>query len=43
MTQAGRSGAKTVVIARGGEAAIRRDGRGEQVVALGELVATLTA
>jgi histidyl-tRNA synthetase len=43
MTQAGRTGAQTVVIVRGEEAAIRRDGRGEQVVALDEVVATLTA
>jgi histidyl-tRNA synthetase len=43
MTQAGRSGAKTVVIVRGDEAAIRREGRDEQLVALDELVATLTA
>jgi hypothetical protein len=43
MTQAGRSGAKTVVIVRGEEAAIRRGAGDEQVVALGELVATLTA
>jgi histidyl-tRNA synthetase len=43
MTQAGRSGARTVVIVRGDEAAIRRDGRDEQVVALDEVVATLTA
>jgi histidyl-tRNA synthetase len=43
MTQAGRSGAQTVVIVRGDEAAIRRDGRDEQVVALDEVVATLTA
>jgi histidyl-tRNA synthetase len=43
MTQAGRSGASTVVIVRGEEAAIRRDGRDEQVVALDEVVATLTA
>jgi histidyl-tRNA synthetase len=42
MTQAGRSGASTVVIVRGDEAAIRRDGRDEQLVALDELVATLT-
>jgi histidyl-tRNA synthetase len=42
MTQAGRSGARTVVIVRGGDAAIRRDGRDEQVVALGDVVATLT-
>jgi histidyl-tRNA synthetase len=43
MTQAGRSGASTVVIVRGEEAAIRREGRDEQLVALDELVATLTA
>jgi histidyl-tRNA synthetase len=43
MTQAGRSGARTVVVVRGSDAAIRRDGRDEQVVALGDVVATLTA
>jgi histidyl-tRNA synthetase len=43
MTQAGRSGASTVVIVRGEEAAVRRDGGDEQLVALDELVATLTA
>ena len=43
LTQAGRSGAKTVVIVRGDEAAVRREGTAEQVVALDELVATLTA
>ncbi len=43
LTQAGRSGAKTVVIVRGEEAAIRRDGGEEQVVALDEVVATLMA
>ena len=42
MTQAGRTGARTVVIVRGDEATIRRDGQ-EQAVALGDLVATLTA
>lgn len=42
MTQAGRSGAATVVIVRGEEAAIRRDGGDEQLVALDEVVATLT-
>jgi histidyl-tRNA synthetase len=42
MTQAGRSGATTVVIVRGDEAAIRRGGRDEQVVALDDVVATLT-
>jgi histidyl-tRNA synthetase len=43
LTQAGRSGASTVVIVRGEEAAVRRDGGNEQLVALDELVATLTA
>jgi histidyl-tRNA synthetase len=43
MTQAGRSGASTIVIVRGEEAAVRRDGGDEQLVALDELVATLTA
>ncbi len=43
LTQAGRSGAQTVVIIRTVEAAIRRDGRDEQVVALEDVVATLTA
>jgi histidyl-tRNA synthetase len=43
MTQAGRSGAHTVAVIRGGEATIRRAGRDEQVVTLGDLVATLTA
>jgi len=41
MTQAGRTGARTVVIVRGEEAAIRREGRDEQVVALDDVVATL--
>ena len=43
MTQAGRSGATTIVIVRSEEVAIRRDGRDEQLVALDEVVATLTA
>jgi histidyl-tRNA synthetase len=43
MTQAGRTGAQTVVIVRGAEATIRRGGRDEQVVALEDVVATLTA
>jgi histidyl-tRNA synthetase len=43
MTQAGRSGARTVVIVRADGATIKRAGRDEQVVALGEVVATLTA
>jgi histidyl-tRNA synthetase len=42
MTQAGRTGARTVVIVRGTEATIRRGGQ-EQAVALDEVVATLTA
>jgi histidyl-tRNA synthetase len=42
MTQAGRSGARTVVIVRGAEATIRHDGSDEQVVALDKVVATLT-
>jgi hypothetical protein len=43
MTQAGRSGAHTVVIVRADGATIKREGRGEQDVALAEVVATLTA
>ena len=43
MTQAGRTGARTVVIVRGDDATIRRAGADEQVVALDEVVATLTA
>lgn len=43
MTQAGRTGARTVVIVRGDDATIRRAGTDEQVVALDEVVATLTA
>jgi histidyl-tRNA synthetase len=42
MTQAGRSRAKTIVIVRGEDAAIRRDGVDERVVALREVAATLT-
>jgi histidyl-tRNA synthetase len=42
MTQAGRSGAHTIVIVRGDGATIRRAGGAEQAVALDELVATLT-
>jgi histidyl-tRNA synthetase len=41
LTQAGRSGARVVVVARDGNAAIRRRGEDEQVVPLDELVATL--
>jgi histidyl-tRNA synthetase len=43
MTQAGRTGARRVVVARADDAAIRRGGETEQVVGLEELVATLTA
>jgi histidyl-tRNA synthetase len=42
MTQAGRTGARTVVIVRGDEATLRRGGADDQVIALGEVVATLT-
>jgi histidyl-tRNA synthetase len=42
MTQAGRTGARTVVVAREDNAAVRRTGRPEQVVGLDELLATLT-
>jgi histidyl-tRNA synthetase len=42
MTQAGRSGAATVVVVRGEDATIRRSGRDELVVGLDEVVATLT-
>jgi len=41
MTQAGRSGAATVVVARAGDAAVRRRGQVEQVVPLDGLLATL--
>jgi histidyl-tRNA synthetase len=41
MTQAGRTGARTVVIARAEDAAVRREGEAEQVVALDRLAATL--
>ena len=42
LTQAGRTGAKTVVIVRGTDAAVRA-ADGERVVALDDVVATLTA
>jgi histidyl-tRNA synthetase len=42
LTQAGRTGARTVVIARAADAAVRASGT-ERVVALDEVVATLTA
>ena len=43
MTQAGRSGAETVVIVRADGAAVRRRRRADQVVELDNVVATLTA
>jgi histidyl-tRNA synthetase len=43
MTQAGRSGARTVVIVRADSASVRRDGGDEQAVALDRVVATLIA
>jgi histidyl-tRNA synthetase len=42
MTQAGRTGAATVVVVRGDDATIRRGGKDEQVVPLDRVVATLT-
>jgi histidyl-tRNA synthetase len=42
MTQAGRTGARTVVIVRADGATLRRFGADDQVVALNDLVATLT-
>jgi histidyl-tRNA synthetase len=42
MTQAGRTAATTVVIVRGSDATLRRDGRDEQTVPLSEVIATLT-
>jgi histidyl-tRNA synthetase len=41
MTQAGRTGARTVVIARAEDAAVRREAEAEQVVPLERLAATL--
>ena len=41
MTQAGRTGARTVVIARADDAAVRRSGAEEQIVRLDDLAATL--
>src|SRR5207302_886259 len=43
LTQAGRTGASTVVVAREDNAAVRRRGEPEQLVGLDELLATLTA
>jgi histidyl-tRNA synthetase len=42
MTQAGRAGARTVVLVRGDDAAIRREGHDEQMVGLDQVVATLS-
>jgi len=42
MTQAGRTGARTLVIARAGDAAVRRSGEPEVVVGLDEVAATLS-
>jgi histidyl-tRNA synthetase len=41
MTQAGRTGARTLVVARADDAAVRREGEAEQVVPLDRLAATL--
>jgi histidyl-tRNA synthetase len=43
LTQAGRTGARAVVIVRAGEATVRQTGEDDQVVGLDEVVATLTA
>jgi histidyl-tRNA synthetase len=43
MTQAGRTGARTVLIVRGDEVTVRRPGADDSTVSLGEVVATLTA
>lgn len=43
LTQAGRSGAQTTVIARATEATVRRHGETDTVVAFADLAATLTA
>jgi histidyl-tRNA synthetase len=42
MTQAGRTGARTIVIARADAAAVRREGVDEAVIPLDDLAATLT-
>ena len=42
MTQAGRTGASTVVVARAGDATVRRAGEAEVVVPLDDLLDTLT-
>jgi histidyl-tRNA synthetase len=43
LTQAGRTRARTVVVVTGTDAAIRREGAGEQVVALDDVVANLNS
>jgi histidyl-tRNA synthetase len=43
LTQAARSGARTVVVVGDREATVRRSGTADEVVALGQVVATLTA
>jgi histidyl-tRNA synthetase len=43
LTQAGRTRARTVVVVRGTDAAVRREGAREQLVSLDEVVATLTS
>jgi histidyl-tRNA synthetase len=43
LTQAGRTGARTVVLLRERDAVIRRGGAGDEVVALDDVVATLSA
>jgi histidyl-tRNA synthetase len=43
LTQAGRTGARTVVVVRGDDATIRRQGAVDEVVGLDEVVATLSA
>jgi histidyl-tRNA synthetase len=43
LTQAGRTGARTVVIVRGAQVTIRREGRPDEEATLAEVVARLTA
>lgn len=43
MTQAGRTGARTVVVVRGDGATIRREGEDDTAISLNDVVATLTA
>ena len=42
MTQAGRTGARTLVVARADDAVVRREGAGEVIVSLDDLAATLS-